>query len=267
MPDEPNDETVEPTFEEMLAWSMDAEVELLPFLPEVFQDLEELGARTTEVLQVLSQVELPESPRMLDLGCGKGAVSLALVQRFGGTVHGLDGMAAFISHAESQAAAKGITEQCIFAQADVRKAVLESRDYDLACLLALGDVLGSAQETVATLRECVKPGGFMLIDDAYLRDGATPPEDVVNCFDHATTNELLQSSGDTIVAELVIDGPETAAYYESMTARIAARAEALARENPADAELLLGYIERQKEEVDVLLGPIVGAMWLIRRGG
>ena len=36
-------------------------------------------------------------------------------------------------------------------------------------------------------------------------------------------------------------------------------------ENPADAELLRAYVERQREEVETLTGPMVGALWLLRR--
>lgn len=260
------DESTDPTLQELLAWSMDAEPSLLPYLPELFADMEELGVRVEEVLQILESVELPPKPRMLDLGCGKGAVGLALLERYGGTLHGIDGIAAFIDHAEQRAESMGLTEQSIFAEGDVRDAVLQSRDYDLVSLLALGDVFGSADQTVATLRECVKTGGYILIDDAYVRGGETIPEDTVNCFDQGTTRELLRSCGDDIVAELVIDGPETAAHYEMMTAKIAARVETLAKAHPEAADLLHGYVHRQKVEVEVLSGPLVGALWLIRRG-
>lgn len=260
-----DDDAHEPSFDELLAWSMDAEPDLLPFLPRIFADMEELGARSREVLQILRPVGLPESARVLDLGCGKGAIALALAQEFDCVLHAIDGMPAFIDHAEQRAEAVGVGDQCVFAEGDVRNAVLQSRDYDLVCLLALGDILGTAEETVAALRACVKPGGLILIDDAYLRDGVAVPEDVVNCFDHQTTLELLCSSGDEIVAELVIDGPDTEAHYRSMTAKIAARVATLVEEHPGAEELLNGYVRRQEDEVEVLTGPLVGAMWLIRR--
>lgn len=256
----------EPTLEEIIAWSLDAEPRLLPYLPALFADLEELGARTADVLAILAAAELPAAARILDLGAGKGAAALAMLAAFGeATVHGLDGLAPFVAHAEARAAELGFTERCIFAQADLRRAVHESRDYDLVCFLALGDTLGGLDEAVATLRECVKPGGYMLVDDAYLRAGVPVPEDIIHCYDHATTLELLRSSGDAVVAERIIDGPDARADYESMTARIAERATELAAAHPEDAELLLAYVDRQRVEVDVLTGPLVGAMWLLRR--
>ena len=244
---------------------MDAEPAWLRYLPRLFEDLEELGAATDEVLHILGNAQLPASARVLDLGCGKGAVALALAKESGCTVHGVDGMAAFVTHAAARASEFGIGKQCVFTVADVREAVRDSRGYDLVCMLALGDVLGSAAETVATVRECVKPRGYILIDDAYLRKGVPTTEDLIHCYGHAQTLAMLKSSGDELVAELVIDGPGSRARYESMTHAIARRAEELGAENPADAELLRAYVERQKEEVETLTGPMVGALWLLRR--
>ena len=267
----PHDESMspddEPTLDEIIAWSLDAEPHLLPHLPALFADLEELGARSTDVLAILANAELPAAPRILDLGCGKGAVARALLEAYPeSTVHGIDGLAAFVDHAESMAEDRGFAERCLFAQADVRRAVLESSDYDLVCFLALGDTLGATDEAIAVLRDCVKEGGYILIDDAYLRHGVPVPEDIVNCFDHETTLELLAASGDEVVGERIIDGADAQADYLAMTAQIAARAAALVVDFPADAEVLEEYVARQQTEVEVLTGPLVGAMWLLRRG-
>jgi hypothetical protein len=50
-----------------------------------------------------------------------------------------------------------------------------------------------------------------------------------------------------------------------MTASITRRAMELAQEHPDQADLLADFAERQEEEVALLTGPVVGAMWLIRR--
>ena len=255
----------EPSLEELLAWSMDAEPELLPLLPGLFADLEDLGARAVDVVEVLRGVGLDEGARVLDLGCGKGAVAIALAREFGCMVHGVDGMPPFVRHAEERAAREGLVDRCLFVVEDVRATVRASRGYDAVCLLALGDLFGSAAETVAVLRECVRPGGLILIDDAYLADGAPPVEGLENCFDHAATVERLGAHGDELLAERVIDGPESREVYDAMTAAIVRRAEALASARPDAASLLRDYVERQTSEVDLLTGPVIGALWVLRR--
>ena len=63
----------------------------------------------------------------------------------------------------------------------------------------------------------------------------------------------------------MIDGPETEAHYQEMTEKIANRAKTLAADHPEVAAALHVYVERQEEEVEVLSGPLVGALWLLRR--
>jgi hypothetical protein len=176
-------------------------------------------------------------------------------------------MAAFVEHAERRAVAQGVAELCIFAEADVRDAVVESQGYDLVSMLALGDVLGRADEAVAALRECVIPGGWIVIDDAYLRAGMPPHPDLIDCYDHATTLQMLRAHGDVVVAELVVDGPESAASYDAMTVAITARAGQLASVHAEHAASLLAFAARQREEVAMLTGPVVGAVWVLRRAG
>ena len=59
-----------------IAASMDAEPELIPFLPRLFVDLEDLGARADHVLEILRRAEFAAGSKVLDLGCGKGAVAV-----------------------------------------------------------------------------------------------------------------------------------------------------------------------------------------------
>ena len=60
-------------FDEELAATMDAGPDLLPWLPELFQELEDLGARSEDVVAILADADLPVGGRVLDLG----SVSLA----------------------------------------------------------------------------------------------------------------------------------------------------------------------------------------------
>jgi len=255
----------EPTFEELLAWSLDAEPEILEFLPGLFQDLEELGVRVRDVLRVLGKSQASADWRALDLACGKGAVAIALAEKFGCSVRGVDGMSAFIEHARDRAAAMGVSELCVFDCADVHDDVSQSRDYDLVCLNAFGGALGRLDEAVGSLRECVVPGGLILIDDAYLREGVQNDGEFSFCFDHAATVELLTAHGDEVLEELVVDGADSVAHYQWVTSSIVARAEELATQHPESAALLRGFAARQAAEVEVLAGPVVGALWLLRR--
>lgn len=252
----------DPEFDEMLAASLDAEVELLPFLPELFRDLEDLGARAVDVVKILEPCALAGASRVLDLGCGKGAAALAVARQYGAHVRGFDGVDAFVEHAGARAQAQSLAELCAFQLGDVREVALLESGYDVVMLLAMGPLFGDASETVGTLRRCVKPGGYILLDDAYL--AASAEMELEYCFDYATTCGLLTAWSDSIVAERVIDTADDHAWYAEMTGHILRRARVLAGRYPEHAEALLAFAERQRSETELLSGPVVGALWLLK---
>lgn len=254
----------EPTLDELLADSMDAEPGLLRFLPELLQDVEDLGARASDVMAILDSAGVDAEARVLDLGCGKGAAALSIAERTGAHVLGVDGVTAFVEHAEAVAQRRGLSALCRFEVGDVRDAVTVARGYDLVMLLALGPLFGNAADTMGVLRECVAPGGYVLIDDAYLADGQAIPDDASDCFDHASTVSLLEAHGDRVVAERIIDTDEDIAWYRDVTDKIIRRADELSAKHPDEAPMLREFAERQRRETEHLCGPIVGALWLLK---
>jgi len=66
-----------------LAQSLTADsADIIPFLPYLLQDLWELGSSGSEMADLLRRhVSITPGFTALDLGCGKGAVSVALASR------------------------------------------------------------------------------------------------------------------------------------------------------------------------------------------
>ncbi len=250
-----------------MAASMDAEPELLPHLHRLFVGLEDLGCQAEEVLAVLDGQGLPAEASVLDLGCGKGAVAIALASKYGSRVLGIDGMAEFLKHARAGARDQGIEASCSFRLADLREVAKQEGEHDLVCLLALGDVLGDLQSTLAHLRQCVKPGGLILIDDAYLDPARATATDLadIDCPEQAEVRAQLCSHGDKILAERIIDGPESRQQYLSMLDAMEKPAQALAEELPELSTSIQDFVSRQRAETELLLGPVVGALWLLQR--
>jgi SAM-dependent methyltransferase len=248
----------------LLAASMDADPWLLPYLPELFRDVEDLGVRAQDVVSVLRDSGIEAAARVLDLGCGKGAAALAVCESFAASVLGVDGMPDFVAHATANAAGRGLSQRCTFEVEDVRRTVLRARGYDVVMLLGLGPMFGDAGSTIAVLRRSVRSGGLIVIDDAYLEPGAPFDAELVDCHDRVTTLRLLESSGDTVIAERVIDTDENQDWYRRVTEAIVARAQALAERRPDLAEGLLEFAARQRRETEVLSGPLVGALFALR---
>ncbi|MEW5953106.1 MAG: hypothetical protein AB1815_05035 [Bacillota bacterium] len=68
--------------EEKLAKSLTAEsTRLIPFLPYLLQDLWELGSSPKDIIDMASKhinIYISNKTKVLDLACGKGAVSIRL---------------------------------------------------------------------------------------------------------------------------------------------------------------------------------------------
>src|SRR6185436_20715258 len=71
-----------------------------------------------ERVEVVDLLRIGADSRVLDIACGAGGPSLALVERTGCRLTGLDIEAAGIAHAETQASLRGLTDRATFAVAD-----------------------------------------------------------------------------------------------------------------------------------------------------
>jgi len=88
--------------------------------------------------------------KVLDLGCGKGAVSVKLSQEFGCISHGIDAIPEFVEFARQKASELKVNHLCKFETGDIREKVKELSGYDIAILGAIGPIFGDYFSTLST---------------------------------------------------------------------------------------------------------------------
>lgn len=256
---------MKPELERQIAELLEAPPELLPHLPELLQDLAELGSSRRVVVDLLRSVGLPPGSRVLDLGCGKGTVLLALAEEMGFYGLGIDAFLPFIEEAHRTAAARGLAARCQFRCADLRSVVADCSGFDVAMMIAVGNIVGTWTEMIRRLRGCVRPGGFLLIDDAFLAPGTEPPVPGYEGYtDHDNTVRQLTAHGDTLLKEHIPPREQVARINRANTAAIRRRAEGLARRHPETADLLRAYIHRQEQEAKLAQNRVIDAIWLLQ---
>jgi len=248
-----------------IAFVMETEPELLPHLPFLLQDLDELGGNVAAALDLIDLAgDAPGAA--LDLGCGKGTFAIALARR-GWTVHGADAFTPFLETARQRAETEGVADHCAFWAGDMRAALETGPLYDLVSMLSVGPILGDIGETVRALRAVAKPGGLILIDDAFLADGlAEPPPGYEQYAGHEATRELLTSHGDALIAERVFTTEEMRAIDARVMPAIRRRAAELIDRAPDLASSVRAYLARQEQESEWLAGAVRPVMWLLRKG-
>lgn len=96
--------------------------------------------------------------RALDIACGMGRDSIFLARR-GFRVHGIDFSAVALSEAQRRARAADVSHRVSFILADLTAFAFPREHYDLVICFSYWE-----PKLKATLREAVKPGGFIIYE-------------------------------------------------------------------------------------------------------
>jgi len=120
---------------------------------EVFgEDIGQQGWRTAaEQAEIAEFLGIGKASHVLDVCCGSGGPSLALVQRTGCRLTGIDREEAGIAHARAQASARGLSDRAIFSLADCA-GVLPFEDSSFDVVLCIDAIL-HLPNRFGTLRE------------------------------------------------------------------------------------------------------------------
>lgn len=247
--------------EEKLAKSLTAEsTELIPYLPYLLQDLWELGSSPKVIVDlILRHMQVPEKDKVLDLACGKGAVSVQIAKTLGCKVKGIDIIPEFIDFANKKAKEYCVKNLCEFKVGDINEEVKVENDYDIVILGAVGDVLGNPEETIRKLKSTVKNGGYIFIDDAYGNDdfdGRYPTREKWLTF--------FQNTGVKLLDERFNEEDEIISINDEQQLFIVKRANELKEKHPDKAYLFDSYIKSQQAECDELENEISGLTMLLQ---
>ena len=249
----------------MIAYALEVEPGLLPWMPELLSDFDELGSSAPLIVEVLRKLEVPRSARVLDLGCGKGAVAVAIAKELRCRVEGLELFRPFIDSCLERASAAGVSDLCRFRHGDILKMAGRTEPADVVVYAALGDVLGPLDETVGVIRRFLRPGGFLLVADDCVKDGDAPDSPVsASRSSREETLRRLQSHGDRLLQEITEPGDQSETYAREL-AQIRARAEGLAERHPELAPDLMRYVDGQRLEYAYMAEHAVPVLWVLQR--
>ena len=235
--------------------------ELIPYLPYLLQDLWELGSSPKDMIELITKhIHVTERTRVLDLACGKGAVSVKLARKVGCTVKGIDIIPDFIDFAEKKAKEYGVENLCKFVVGDIIELVKAEKGYDIVIFGAVGDVLGTPEETIGKLKNTIKTEGYILIDDAFGKEGAN--------INYCTREEWLLLFDKTkvkLIDEKIIEDDELINLNREQQRLIVNRANELTKKYPEKSHLFNNYIHSQQAECDELENDIQGVTLLLQK--
>ncbi len=226
--------------------------EVMPYLDYLLQDFWEMGASPRQMLELL-KANLPHGARDLriaDLGCGKGAVSITLASELGARVFGVDGMPSFIRVARQKAVEHGVAERCRFEAGDVRDWAGQMSGFDVAILGATGPLWGTYDATWQSIRRIIRPGGYILVDDAYVREGSRCSNPVY--LDQNEFFRILRRARLEVIDQIVSTEEQQHATDAAFFHQIQIRVMELERAHPEMRPIFQAYLDNQRRENAVL---------------
>jgi len=245
--------------EKRLAESLSADdIEIIPYLPYILQDLWELGSSPKDIIDLIKKNVLRyKNLRVLDLACGKGAVAVQLARAINAKVKGIDIIPEFIEYAEKKAEDYSVSELCEFQAGDINKSVKIEKDYDVV-IFAAGNVLGKPSETLKILSQLITPQGYIVFDETISYDGSLSPS-------RKQWLKFFDENGLKLIAEKSANENEMIMTNKANMDFIIQRSEELISKYPEKEDIFRDYIERQQEECEILESEVIAVTFLLQK--
>ncbi len=223
------------------------EPELKQFIPYLLQDLWEIGSSSGKILSVITKNKLHENHlRILDIGCGKGAITIPIAKELNAEVFGIDAMPEFVEDAKTKAKEYGVEKLCSFINGDAVKLINGLKDFNLALLASVGPVLGDVSQTLANLEKCLTDGGYVILDDCYLPDEAV--SNYTRCPRETQFFKQISESNFSVIDTVTQLPDETADTDNYIYTKIEMRVNELSDKFPVKKSIFENYLAAQKKE-------------------
>lgn len=180
---------------------------------------------TRQAFQMMSQV--PEVPRILDIGCGPGMQTVELLRITSGTVVALDLLPEMIAQVNARAKSTGVSDRIETLEQDMTKMVFPEASFDIVWSEGAIYFLGF-EAGLKKVKSFVKPGGYVAVSEAvWLKPN--PPAEVVEFWQEypeidtvAAKLDIIQRTGYKLVGHFILPATAwTEQYYTPMEERIA----------------------------------------------
>jgi len=137
-----------------------------------------INVRQEKVLDLVDGLRLPAGARVLDAGCGPGALSVALARR-GCSVRAMDLSREMLQIARSgfRAAKAGPDAFC---RATIEHVPFADASFDLVCSSGVIEYLPDHGRAVAEFHRVLKPGGVLILPTTNLRAPANWPRPIAD---------------------------------------------------------------------------------------
>ncbi len=250
---------------EEIIYSLDGNnIELLEFIPYILQDFFEIGSDPKIISNLIAITNPVNDCSLIDLGCGKGAVAIEIAKRFNMSVLGIDAMAPFITEAKKKAEEERVETNCNFIVGDIKEYISSAKElFDYAVWGSVGDIIGDNKATLIKIAEILKPKGYVIYDDGYIKDKYK--SEFTDIPDKDSFISRVAEAGFKIVKEVEFDSSKMKIENKKNNFAIKNRCDELSSKYPAKKYLFEEYVKNQLEESENLNHRFISVTLLLKR--
>ncbi|MGW6389252.1 GNAT family N-acetyltransferase [Streptomyces sp. NPDC055103] len=199
------------------------------------------GSDTTTRRLLALVGQLPERPRVLDLGCGPGRSALLLAAEAGAEVTAVDTHEPFLAELRTSAAARGLDGSVHTLRADMGALPLPDGSFDLVWAESSVFVLGF-DRALAEWRRLLAPGGTLVLTECVWTTEEPGPAARAFWEDHYTLRTVAGNAAAAVGAGYHVLGtvPQPESDWDEYYVPLAAHAEAADTTVPGMAEAVAG---------------------------
>jgi len=240
------------------------DLKLFPHLAYLLQDSTELGASSNVVIQLLKNNKiLNPNSRVLDLGCGKGAISIKIAKECGCPVTGIDAYEPFLAEAQKQAKQKGVAQLCTFEKENILEGICKYSAYELLILSAVRPPFEKLSDMLEYTGNSLIESGYVILDDCYTKSEVNYIPNVRMKKEETLHN--IEKAGFRIVDEYIFNSTEIIESNKQIFRNIQKRAIELIDKYPEKKLLFEAYIHNQHIENEVLENELICVCWLLKK--
>lgn len=204
---------------------MDYFLQIYGSLPRAGPGSDELTRKALKMIP-----HLPESPRILDVGCGPGMQTVELLKSSAGRVVALDVHPEMIKRVRARAESAGVAARLETTVQDMKTMTFPTSSFDVIWSEGAIYILGF-ENGLRKIRELVKPEGYVAVSEAvWLKPH--PPSEVLTFWQEypeidtvAAKLDIIKSSGYEVLGHFVFPANAwTEQYYDPMEQLIAKKA-------------------------------------------
>ena len=197
--------------------------------------------------------DLPDSPAVLDIGCGPGMQSLVLADALRGSIAAVDLHQEYLDELEHRAAVRGLREYVTPILEDMSNLPFAPESFDLVWSEGAAYIMG-VENALREWKKFLGPNGYIVYSELlWLTD--SPPVEAKQFFDQeypAMSNiehnkEMIKQTGYCLVQNFTL---EDEAWWDNYYSPLEAKLSAL-RAKYQDDEQALSVVEMTAGEIEV----------------